>query len=136
MNIPGTISPFFVGIIQFIMVDNLGPEKILIWIFSLAVLFAGMHGIAHFDMTRARQNEENAEFFANRGRATIRDFLPTIIAVAGLLLLAVILLVFENSMVLKGFAMLVGLSIIIIQLMIADNYWRISMTLDSTDEPE
>jgi len=76
-----TFFPFFIGIVQFVMIDHLGPEDTAGWLLCLAVLFTVMNWIGHRDMSRARQDTENAEFFDRRGRASWRDFLPTLVIV-------------------------------------------------------
>ena len=78
-----TMFPFLIGIVQFTMIDHLGTEDTAVWLFCMAVLFALMTWISHHDMSRARQYEENSEFFDRRGKAKLRDFLPSILVVVG-----------------------------------------------------
>jgi len=81
-----SIFPFLVGLIQFLMIDIMGAEHFALWIIVLALTFGVLVTIDHLAMRRARQVEENREFFDQYSPATIKDFLPQIFMVASLLL--------------------------------------------------
>jgi len=81
-----SIFPFLVGLIQFLMIDMMGAEHFALWIIVLALTFGVLVTIDHLAMRRARQVEENREFFDQYAPATIKDFLPQILMVVSLLL--------------------------------------------------
>jgi len=137
--VPSTLDslfPFLVGILQFIMIDNLGIDDVVLWLLLLALLFAGMNWIAHHDMKRARLNPENDEFFVGRSPATLRDFYGTIVVVSGLCLCSMVLSLNEPSVLLYGCAALLSLAVVVRQVFVADDFWQISMSLDSGDKQD
>jgi hypothetical protein len=137
--VPSTLDslfPFLVGILQFIMVDNLGIERISLWFFLLALLFAGMNWIAHHDMKRARLNPENEEFFANRSPATLRDFYATMVVVVAMCVGSLVLWLNDSSVVLYGCCVALALAVIVKQVVVADDFWQMSMSLDRVTNQE
>jgi hypothetical protein len=119
-----------VGILQFIMIDNLGIAGMSLWIFLLALLFAGMNWIAHHDMKRARLNPENEEFFANRSPATLHDFYATMVVVGAMCVGSLVLWLNDGSVVLYGCCVALALAVIVKQVVVADDFWLMSMSLD------
>jgi hypothetical protein len=132
--VPSTVDslfPFLVGILQFIMIDNLGIARIALWLLLMALLFAGMNWIAHHDMKRARMNPENDEFFANRSPATLRDFHVTIVVVGSMCVASLVLWLNDTSVVLYGCCVALALAVIVKQVFVANTFWQMSMSLDS-----
>jgi hypothetical protein len=132
--VPSTVDslfPFLVGILQFIMIDNLGIERISLWFLLLALLFAGMNFIAHHLMKRARLNTENEEFFVNRRPATLRDFYATIVVVGAMCMGSLVVWLNDRSVVLYGCAVALALAVIVRQVFVANYFWQVSMSLDS-----
>jgi hypothetical protein len=80
-----SIFPFLVGLIQFLLIDIMGAEHFALWIIVLGLTFGVLVTIDHLAMRRARQVEENREFFDKYAPATIKDFLPQILMVVMLL---------------------------------------------------
>jgi hypothetical protein len=132
--VPSTVDslfPFLVGILQFIMIDNLGFARISLWLLLMALLFAGMNWIAHHDMKRARLNPENEEFFANRSPATLRDFHTTMVVVGSMCVGSLVLWLNDSSMVLYGCSVALALAVIVAQVFVTNSFWQLSMSLDS-----
>jgi hypothetical protein len=132
--VPSTVDslfPFLVGILQFIMINNVGISGMSLWVFLLALLFAGMNWIAHHDMKRARLNPENEEFFANRSPATLRDFYVTMVVVGSMCVGSLVLWLNDSSVVLYGFCVALALAVIVRQVFVANGFWQMSMSLDS-----
>jgi hypothetical protein len=132
--VPSTVDslfPFLVGILQFIMIDNVGIAGISLWFLLLALLFAGMNWIAHHDMKRARLNIENEEYFANRRPATLRDFYTTMVVVAAMCVGSLVLWLANSSVLLYGCCVALALAVIVKQMFVADVFWQLSMSLDS-----
>ena len=81
-----SVLPFLVGLIEFLLIDLMGPENVGRWFVVLAVIFAAMSFGNHKTMRRARADSANKEFFASVAPATSRDFLPQIIRVSAIAL--------------------------------------------------
>jgi hypothetical protein len=86
-----SVLPFFVGLIQFLMIDIMGPDKLGRWILVLALIFSTMNFVSHRVMRRARRDLANREFFEQFSPATLRDFTPQIIMIAALILVGSLL---------------------------------------------
>jgi hypothetical protein len=86
-NTADALFPFFVGILQFAQISALGPDHIGIWFGILGILFAAMAWISQITMKRARQDEDNEEFFRDIDPATWRDHLTSAVPAALLMLL-------------------------------------------------
>lgn len=92
--VPHTIDalfPFLVGILEFAHISVLGPTQIGLWFAILSALFAAMSWISHVTMKRARQDDDNREFFVDTEPASRRDHLLRALPVAVLLLLGIAL---------------------------------------------
>ncbi len=85
-TITDSIWPFFIGLIQFLMIEIMGAEKLAYWLIVLALIYAATDFINHKAMKRARIDPANREFFDRFLPATLRDFAPQITVVIALLL--------------------------------------------------
>jgi len=85
-TITDSIWPFFIGLIQFLMIEIMGAEKFAYWLIVLALIYATTDFINHKAMKRARIDPANREFFDRFLPATPRDFAPQITVVIALLL--------------------------------------------------
>ena len=90
-GISDSVVPFFVGLLQFILIESLGPQSAAAWFRSLAAVFAVMHGETHLIMRRARRDPDNVEFFAQIEPATLRDFTAPAVMVALVLAMGIYL---------------------------------------------
>ena len=82
-----SILPFFVGLIEFLMIDMMGPDKLGQWMIVLALVFATMIVASHTVFRRARRDPANRAWFDRFSPATLRDFLPQGVVVAALILI-------------------------------------------------
>ena len=71
-----SVLPFLLGLIEFLMIDMMGPDNIGRWLIVLAVIFLTMIIVSHRIFKRARLDPTNKHFFANVAPATFRDFVP------------------------------------------------------------
>ena len=92
-----SVWPFFVGLIQFQLIDLMGPDNLGRWLIVLAMLFALMNIVNHLAMRRARQDAENSEFFDHFKPATTKDFVPLIAVVSVLTVAGGLLWNSDNS---------------------------------------
>ena len=75
----------------------LGHANIGLWFAILSSLFAAMSWISHVTMRRARQDDDNVEFFSATSPAVLRDHLLRALPVAGLLLLGIAIWISANQ---------------------------------------
>ena len=128
-----TVFPFLIGLIEFTLIAVMGPDSLLWWFLTLAVLFAITHWSIQLIMVTARRDRENAAFFDTVTPATLRDFMPTI----GICLL---LAGFGLGLGISGhqgifalLGLLLAAAAIGFQLTMNARYWRQSMAAE--DEP-
>ena len=76
-----SILPFLVGLIQFLMIDLMGPENLGKWILVLGLIAVVVTYLDHSSMRRARRDPDNREFFEKIPAAKWRDFIPQGISV-------------------------------------------------------
>ena len=125
-----SIWPFFVGLIQFQLIDLMGTDNLGRWLVVLAVLFGLMSVVNHHAMKRARQDKANSEFFDRFGPATFKDFMPLCVTVVVLVITGVVLWNTDNS----GWPAIAALLITTVglanEVRNAAKYWRVSMGVD------
>ena len=125
-----SIWPFFVGLIQFQLIDLMGTDNLGRWLVVLAVLFGLMSVVNHHAMKRARQDKANSEFFDRFGPATFKDFMPLCVTVVILVIAGGVLWNADNS----GWPAIVALLITAVglanEVRNAAKYWRVSMGVD------
>ncbi|MGB5345949.1 MAG: hypothetical protein WBN23_07290, partial [Woeseia sp.] len=92
-----SVYPFLVGLIEFMLVETLGPDQIGLWLMCMALIFGMMVWVAHTTMRRARRDDDNLTFFRKYRPATLRDFYPQIATVLALLIAGVFLMVSSNN---------------------------------------
>lgn len=125
-----SIWPFFVGLIQFQLIDLMGTVNLGRWLVVLAVLFALMSLVNHHAMKRARLDKANSEFFDHFAPATAKDFLPLGVTVSVLLVTGAILWNTDNSGWPAVIALLVTGAGLANEVRNAARYWRVSMGVD------
>lgn len=125
-----TTLPFFVGLVEFLLMAMARPETLGQWTIVLAVLLALVGFINHKTMRRARQNEHNEALFKNIPQATKRDIYNRSFFVATFLLLGILLMVSGDQ---KWIALAVLLLIagrLTFLLRVISRFWRITNTDD------
>ena len=73
-----SIFPFFVGLLEFGLIESLGPGNLGWWFGCFGLLYGLMTWIDHSIMRHARQDGSNSDFFDQFSPATLRDFYPAI----------------------------------------------------------
>lgn len=81
-----TLTPFLIGLLEFAMIEMMGPGTMGPWFLILAVVFAVSIGASHLLMRRARLDPVNEHYFINVPRASWRDYMlsATIVAILAL----------------------------------------------------
>ena len=121
--------PFVIGVVQFILVGNLGADAVSQWLLMLAILFLAIPSISQHDMRRAREEVENEEFFKKRNRASLKDFIPVIIVVVVLCGSSALVWLIDINQWVSGIASLVALVIVVMQMLTRLDFWVLSMSL-------
>ncbi len=125
-----SIWPFFVGLIQFQMIDLMGTDNLGRWLVVLAILFGLMSLVNHQAMKRARHDKANREFFDHFDAATFKDFIPQCVTVAVFVIAGGWLWNTDNS----GWPAIVALCVTAVglanEIRNAARYWRVSMGVE------
>ncbi len=79
-----SVYPFAIGLLEFIMIELLGPGRIGQWLLCFALIFALMVWVSHRTMRRARGDGANDAFFGSMAPAKFRDFYPAIGMIGGM----------------------------------------------------
>ena len=123
------VFPFVIGIIELALIASLGVATLGIWFLLLALVYAAMAWESQMLMRRARLDVENDAFFRHVPPATLRDFVPTFIAVGVLALLGVYLWVSRDQGAIALLALVCANGGLAFQLWLNDFYWRRSVGL-------
>ncbi|MDP6075387.1 MAG: hypothetical protein QGI26_10390 [Myxococcota bacterium] len=129
-----SVLPFAIGILEFTMIELMGPESLAPWLYTVALLFALAIWTGHWIARRARLMPSNWEAFVDVEPATYRDFLPSA-AAAGLLIALGMALQASGE---RGILALVAIAIVIIliawQTDQTRRFWKRSLLAAPADE--
>lgn len=126
-GISDSVVPFFVGLLQFILIESLGVVSAGSWFISLAVIFALMHGETHMIMRRARRDPDNIEFFRQINPATVKDIIPPTLMVVFLLAFGTYVLATPESLQVIGAGLLASLLLLIWHMVFMGMFWKRTM---------
>lgn len=121
------VIPFFIGLMEFAMIDLMHPDSLSQWCLLLALVFGVATAASHFTISRAREDPANDYFFSQVAPGTWRDYRISALVVASLAAMAGLLWLFDHSRVLSIVALLIGLAGMIYQLDRARHYWMHSL---------
>jgi hypothetical protein len=119
-----SVYPFLIGVIEFMLIESLGPGETGKWLILIAIIFGMMVRVSHKTMQRARQDGDNDTFFSQFKPATLRDFVPQIVVVCGLAMVGMYLLVSGAGGVVALLAVLATTSILVWQFFVAAMFWK------------
>lgn len=122
-----TLIPFYIGLMEFGMIDLMGPDLLGPWFLLLAGIFALSTLANHLVMRRARSDPANDYFFRSVAPASWRDYLTSITVVGVLLLMGVILWVLDDAHILATIALSLAVLALAYQFRNARRYWMHSM---------
>ena len=125
-----SVYPFIIGLLQFMLIENLGPDTVGRWLICMAVIFGSMSWVTHMTMRRARLDGDNDEFFSTLAPATLRDFYPAIGAVGGLTLVGLHLETSGDLGMIAMIAVVAANLVLIWQLFMAAHFWDLSVKDD------
>ena len=118
-----TLIPFAIGLLEFSLIDLIGPETLGPWFLVLAALFAICTGANHVVFRRARKDPANIYFFSKIPPAGWRDFAVSIVIVATLTLFGGLLWMTGNRSGLPLAALMLALAVLVYQFLLTHRYW-------------
>ncbi len=95
-SVSDSIVPFGIGILQFALIDLIGPGTLAPWFFALALIFGVVAWASQTLFRRARRDPENREFFGDMQPATLRDFSGALLSIATLVAVGAALHAFND----------------------------------------
>jgi len=123
-----SVYPFCIGVIEFVLIEFLGPGDTGLWLILMALIFGVMVRVSHRTMQRARQDGDNDVFFNDFEPTELRDFAPQITMVSALLLAGVYLLISGDSGIFAMLAVLATTGFLGWQFFKAAQFWERSVT--------
>ena len=124
-----TVTPFAIGLLEFSMIDLMGPDTMGVWFLILAITFSISIWAAHMIHRQARKDSENHYFFENISPAGWRDFKSIFVVITVLVVLGVILWIRGEAGVLAMAGLLFAAAAIMHQLHISYQYWMHSLVI-------
>jgi hypothetical protein len=131
-----TLYPFVIGILQFVLIETMGPATLGHWFVVLGILFAVTSGALQLVLRRARLDGENDDWFENFSPATLRDFYPVIAIAAFLMGLGVVLAITGHQGWFAGLALFAANAALGHQMYQSHLFWERSMASESPISPE
>lgn len=131
-----SIYPFAIGVLEFILVELLGPTHMGAWMICYATIVALMVWISHRTMRRARLDGANAAFFRKLDPATIKDFYPAIAIISIIGFAGIYLEISNDTGVIALVAMLITVGFAIFQFRVAASFWERSLSDDWPQKPQ
>ena len=122
-----TVIPFGIGLLEFSLIDMLGPDKLGPWFALLAVIFSLSIWSAHTFHQQARKDPQNSYFFEGVAPASWRDYLVSILGIILLVLFSAALWMSGNRGALAVIALLYAAAALIYQLALSHRYWMHSL---------
>ncbi len=122
--------PFAVGLIEFTMIEVMGPEDLWAYVFVLCFISIMMHHMIHVIMQRARHDPDNRVFFEQVESSTWRDRLPPYIRAFFVAWIGIWLWRYGYNPWLALFIYTLSLVAMMQNLLLQARYWRMSMGED------
>ena len=117
------VFPFFIGLLEFMLVASLGAETLGRWLLFMAAIFAAMNWESHTTMRRARQDKDNEVFFRNVEPATWRDFRVAVYTVGILVAAGVYLTLSKDTGPIAMLLVLVVTGLLLYQFRVSARFW-------------
>ena len=123
-----SVYPFFIGVLEFTLVETLVPGKTGQWLLLLALIYGAMVFVSHKMMRRARLDGDNEVFFKDFAPATLRDFVPTIAIISALALAGAYIWINGDNSLLTVACLLGAVSVLGWQFHSSAQFWRRTVT--------
>jgi len=128
--VPGIVEsvlPFFIGLLEFILVATMGPGSIGLWFLCLSALCAVSTYSSHLTFVRARSEQENQSFFENVSPATLRDYVPQLTFVVTFGVAGAMLLLSDTPNLFAAVVLTGAYVFISVQFGISAKWWKTSL---------
>jgi hypothetical protein len=122
-----TVTPFAIGLLEFGMINLMGPDTLGLWFLVLAMIFGISNWAAHMIHRQARKDPENHYFFQNLPPANWRDFKGSFVVLAILVILGGTLWISGDAGILAVAGLLFAAAAIMRQLHLSSQYWMHSL---------
>lgn len=122
-----SVFPFVIGVLEFAQIDSLGPAELGQWLILMGVIFAMVTMANHMIYRRARQDEDNEEWFKSVARATLADFYLPMGIVSGLTVVGCFFLFSQTPEAVALLAVVAVLGVLLFQFHITHDFWQRSM---------
>ena len=119
-----SVYPFVIGLIEFMIIENLGVDTVGPWLILMALAYGVMIRVSHTTMRRARFDEDNAAFFKDYAPATLRDFIPQILIVCALVLAGVAVMLSDDRGLFSFLAAVATTGLLAWQFYAVAGFWR------------
>lgn len=129
-----TLIPFAIGLLEFSMIDLMGPDTLGPWFLALAGVFALCIGATHVVHRRARRDSENDYFFSQVAPAGWRDYAASIVVICVLALFGLALWNLQSNHILELAALLFALAALSYQMLQSHRYWMHTLIQPATAE--
>ena len=134
-SVQDTLIPFLIGLLEFALVDLMGPDTLWLWFPLLAAVMAVATYGSHLTMRQARQDPDNDYFFNKVKPATWRDYWATSAMVMCFCLFGFLLWLLDNPVELSILALVLAVAAIGYRMAQVRFYWMHSMVTPE-DTPE
>jgi hypothetical protein len=125
-----SVYPFAIGLLEFILVELLGPTSLGLWLICYAAIFALMVWVSYRTMRRARLDDANEVFFRHLAPAKLKDFYFRIAAISAIAGAGIYLDFSDNTGVLALLALLMTTTLAIYQFRVTATFWQRSLSDD------
>lgn len=125
-----SVYPFAIGLLEFILVELLGPGRIGQWQLCYATIFALMVWVSHRTMRRARVDGANDVFFGKMAPAKIRDFYPAFAMILTMTVFGVYLMAINDTGMAAWAAVTLTSALAIYQFRVTAIFWEQSLSDD------
>ena len=133
-SVQDSVLPFAIGILEFTLIDLMGPDTLSLWFVAFALIFALSIFASQSAFRRARRDPENREFFETIRPNDWSDFAQPVGAVVVLLALAPLVRIDGGW----GWIGLIGLfatgGALAHQVVILRRFWNHSMGIGGRDD--
>ena len=122
-----SVLPFLIGLIEFMLIETLGPQRLGFWFVLMAVIFSVMNWIAHLTMRSARRDPDNRAYFEGVAPARLRDFRLPIFGTSVLSIVGVYFILSVHRGVLALVVLLALIALLSFQFQEAARFWKLSV---------
>jgi len=129
-----SIYPFAIGLLEFVLIEMLGPGRIGPWLMCYAAIFGVMVWISHRTMRKARLDGDNDAFFEGVEPASLKDFAAPLATISAIAAAGLYITLTGNTGAFAMIAMLITVVLVLFQYRTADSFWDRVLPAEPTEE--